>query len=109
MYVLLRLADLLRLTNATFPLTPTHLTTLALADRAALLSSLYAGGGVWGCPLVVVRHVMDFFVYVATLLGAQALPAAIADAMCAFVDAKLAALPWMRALSLSNASLSSLA
>lgn len=104
--MLYRLADLLKITNFSFPYTPTELTLLASGGQAALLGKLYAGNGVWGClypngSIITVRHVIDF-VYVSTLLGSAALPSEIADAMCAFVDIELAALPWMRALSLSD-------
>lgn len=104
-YMLYRFADLLRLANFTaFPRSPTNLTALAAAGTSALFATLYAGGP-WGClypngSLVVVRHVIDF-AYVSTLLG-EALPPDMANEMCAFATQELMALPWMRALSLSD-------
>lgn len=105
--MLYRFADLLRVTNYTaFPYSPTNLTLLAAAGQAALFSSLYLSDqGYFGClypngSLIPVQHVMDF-VYVSTLLD-EALPAPIAASMIGFVNSKLVALPWMRALSLSD-------
>lgn len=104
-YMLSRFADLLRLSNYTaFPISPTNLTLGASAGLSALQAKL-ASGGPWAClypngSLVVVRHVMDF-AYISTLIGSE-INASLAAEMCAFVNKELIALPWMRALSLSD-------